>query len=92
MALVLPDPLKSSRGDTRTRNKELSEPCSAKLPGPAAVGSQRAKGSMREVRLELRGGAEHGQRAEKSGRRGVKDRKVGSGEGGMVCSNTAGSA
>lgn len=53
MALLLPDPLKSSRGDTHTRNKELSEPYSAKLPGTAAVGSQRAKGSMREVRLEL---------------------------------------
>jgi hypothetical protein len=43
MALVLWNPLKSGSRVTQKRNKEQPELCGAKLPGTAAVASQRAR-------------------------------------------------
>lgn len=52
------------------------------------MGSLRAKGSMREVRLELWGGTEHGHRAEEEREEGCEGQ--GGGEGSVMCSDTAG--
>lgn len=52
------------------------------------MGSQGAKGSMREVRLELWGGTEHGQRTEEEWEEGCEGQ--GGGEGSVMCSDTEG--